>query len=211
MSFGKFGGIPTVVVFSRKLTCKQEQINCFRYECQRVHRSAPHHWMHNSTRHSVLKVITIGWSHFQSASNKSLKLCLICMCGLLLSVVIWEPTASPASTKWWNSELMLATNFGSLSQTFTKVGSQNFGYQIWFCTRLLNQQSNDYLLNRLFRRRSKKTSKLRVTGLCGEIHRWPVNSPHKGPVTRKITVSIRWRHHPNTRSATRSCRISSVI
>ena len=34
----------------------------------------------------------------------------------------------------------------------------------------------DCLLNRLFRCRSKKTSKLRVTG----------NSPHKRPVTRKI-------------------------
>ena len=33
--------------------------------------------------------------------------------------------------------------------------------------------------------RSKKTSKLRVTGLRG-IHRWPVNSSHKWPVTRKI-------------------------
>ena len=32
---------------------------------------------------------------------------------------------------------MLATNFGSLCQTVTKVGSQNSGYQIWFCTRLL--------------------------------------------------------------------------
>ena len=40
--------------------------------------------------------------------------------------------------------------------------------------------------NRLERRRSKKTSKLRVTGLCEGIHRWPVNSPHKGPVTRKM-------------------------
>ena len=38
-----------------------------------------------------------------------------------------------------------------------------------------------------FRRRSKKTSMLRVTGLCGGggIHREPVNSPHKWPVTRK--------------------------
>ena len=27
-------------------------------------------------------------------------------------------------------------------------------------------------------------------------HRWPVNSPHKGPVTRK-NVSIWWRHHDN--------------
>ena len=42
------------------------------------------------------------------------------------------------------------------------------------------------LLNRLYRRRSKETSKLRVTGPCAGIHWWPVNSPHKGPVTRKI-------------------------
>ena len=45
---------------------------------------------------------------------------------------------------------------------------------------------HDCLLNRLSRRRSKKTSKLRVTGLCEGIHRWPVNSPHKGPVARKM-------------------------
>ena len=31
-----------------------------------------------------------------------------------------------------------------------------------------------------------KKSKLRVTGLCGGIHRWPVNSPRKGPVTLKM-------------------------
>ena len=40
-----------------------------------------------------------------------------------------------------------------------------------------NHQHHGCLLNRLFRRRSKKTSKLRVSG---------VNSPHKGPVTRKM-------------------------
>ena len=49
-----------------------------------------------------------------------------------------------------------------------------------------NHQPHDCLLNRLFRRRSKKTSKLRVTGLCAGIHRWLVNFPHKGPVTRKM-------------------------
>ena len=38
--------------------------------------------------------------------------------------------------KWRNWELMLATNFGSLWPEVTKFGSQNFGYQIWFCTRL---------------------------------------------------------------------------
>ena len=42
-----------------------------------------------------------------------------------------------------------------------------------------NHQPHDCLLKRLFRRRSKKTSKLRVTGLVRGIDRWPVNSPHK--------------------------------
>ena len=32
----------------------------------------------------------------------------------------------------------------------------------------------------------KKTSKLRVTGLCVGKSPGPVNSPHKGPVTRKM-------------------------
>ena len=38
----------------------------------------------------------------------------------------------------------------------------------------------------LFRCRLKKTSKLRVTGLMRGIHRWPVNSMHRRPVTRNI-------------------------
>ena len=49
-----------------------------------------------------------------------------------------------------------------------------------------NHQPRGCLLNRLFRRRSKKTSKLRVTGLCVGNSPKPVNSPHKGPVTRKM-------------------------
>ena len=42
-----------------------------------------------------------------------------------------------------------------------------------------NHQPHHCLLNRLFWRRSKKTSKLRVTGLCA-------GSPHKWPVTRRM-------------------------
>ena len=50
-----------------------------------------------------------------------------------------------------------------------------------------NHQPHDCLLNRLFRRRSKKTPKPRITGLCVRgIHRWPVNSPQKRPITRKM-------------------------
>ena len=54
-----------------------------------------------------------------------------------------ESTASPVLTKWWKSELMLATNLGSLCPKVTKVGSQNFGYQIWFCTRLIMTTCSD--------------------------------------------------------------------
>ena len=46
-----------------------------------------------------------------------------------------------------------------------------------------NHQPHSCLHNRLFRRRSKKTSKLRVTGLCVGNSPGPMNSPHKGPVT----------------------------
>ena len=49
-----------------------------------------------------------------------------------------------------------------------------------------NHQPHECLFNRLFRRRSKETSKLRVTGLCVGNSPGPVNSPHKGPVTRKM-------------------------
>ena len=48
-----------------------------------------------------------------------------------------------------------------------------------------NHQRLDCLLNRLCRRRSKKASKLRVTGLCAGNS--PVTGdPHKGPVTWKM-------------------------
>ena len=52
-----------------------------------------------------------------------------------------------------------------------------------------NHQPHGYLLNRLFRRRSKETSKLRVTGLCLG------NSPGWIPRTKGQCVSIWWRHH----------------
>ena len=49
-----------------------------------------------------------------------------------------------------------------------------------------NHQPHDCLLNRLFRRRSKKTSKLRVTGLCAGTSLGTGEFPAKWPVTRKM-------------------------
>ena len=48
-----------------------------------------------------------------------------------------------------------------------------------------NHQPHDCLLNRLFRCRSKKNQISASLTFVREIHRWPVNSPHKGPVTQK--------------------------
>ena len=47
-----------------------------------------------------------------------------------------------------------------------------------------NHQRLHCLLSCRFRCQSKETSKPRVTGLC--VGNWPVNSPHKRPVTRKM-------------------------
>ena len=49
-----------------------------------------------------------------------------------------------------------------------------------------NHQRFDCLLNRLFRRRSKKTPKLRVTDLCQGNPPVTDGFPHKGPVTQKM-------------------------
>ena len=54
------------------------------------------------------------------------------------------------------------------------------------CDGISNHQPHNCLLNHLFRRRSKKASKLRVLAFVRGIHRCLVNSPHKGPVTRKV-------------------------
>ena len=67
-----------------------------------------------------------------------------------------------------------------------------------------NHQPLGCLLNRSFRRRSKKTSKLRVTGLCVR------NSPETSEFPAQMAsnaenVSIWWRHHEQ------SCRCASYM
>ena len=62
------------------------------------------------------------------------------------------------------------------------------------CDGVSNHQPHDCLLNRLLGNRSKKISKLRITGLCAG------NSPETGEFPAQIAsnaenVSIWWRHH----------------
>ena len=73
-----------------------------------------------------------------------------------------------------------------------------------------NHQPHDCLLNRLFRRRSKKASKLRATGL------YAGNSPGTGEfpaqmASRAENVSIWWRHQDNRYTLNWCAVTSSVI
>ena len=72
-----------------------------------------------------------------------------------------------------------------------------------------NHQPHDCLLNRLFKHKSKKTSKLRVTGLCVG------NSPVTGEFPAQMAsneenVSIWWRHHDVCFAARAHCIDISV-
>ena len=63
------------------------------------------------------------------------------------------------------------------------------------CDSVSNHQRLDCLPKRVFRRRSKKITKLRITGLCAG------NSPMTGEIPAQMAsyvenVSIWWRHHP---------------
>ena len=84
-----------------------------------------------------------------------------------------------------------------------------------------NHRRLDCLLNRLFWRRAKKTSKLRVTDLCEGNS--PVNSPHKGPVNGKCfhLMTSSWRprflfvvlccgQFPENVASTVRCRYNAV-
>ena len=72
-----------------------------------------------------------------------------------------------------------------------------------------NHQPYDCFLNRLFRRRSKKTPKLRVTGLCAR------SSPGTGEFPAQMAsntenVSIWWRHHVRIRQRYQGFKCASV-
>ena len=86
-----------------------------------------------------------------------------------------------ASTGWTNSPVAEELNVMMLARLEHSLRWRQNGRNS-----VSNHQPHDCLFNRLFRRRSRKTSKLRVTGLCVGNSPGPVNSPHKGPVTRKM-------------------------
>ena len=111
----------------------------------------------------------------------------------------------------------LTISYGSIPEWCLLEHTQDINIQIVYVCYLLiwilqwrhnghngvsNHQPHDCLLNRLFRRRSKKTSKLCVTGLCAG------NSPVTGEFPAQMAsnaenISIWWRHHETIATSSR--------
>ena len=85
-------------------------------------------------------------------------------------------------------------NAVSISERYPKAVLSTLQWRLNERNGVWNYQRIDCLLNRLFRRKSKETSKFRATGLCEG------NSPVTGEFPTQRTssaenVSIWWRHH----------------
>ena len=103
---------------------------------------------------------------------------------------------------WWfeiNCATLVSTKLGKIYWYTNALGEDYLKLLQWRYNgrdSVRNLQSHGCFLNRLFRRRSTKTSKLRFAGLCAG------NSPRTGEFHAQMAsnasnVSIWWRHHVN--------------
>ena len=124
----------------------------------------------------------------------------------VLTVIIFLPTFSATSAEnfaklhfHFNMPVQQSANvwvdlwYGSTENSINNA-SQSLQWRHNGRDCVSNHQPHDCLLNRLFRRRSKNTSKLRVTGHCSG------TSPGTGEFPVQMAsyaenVSIWWRHH----------------
>ena len=88
----------------------------------------------------------------------------------------------------------VTTYIGSSTHVYGTVAINTLRWRHNGRVSVSNHQSHDCLLNRLFRCRSKKTSKLRVTGLCAGNSPWAGEFPAQ-MASNAENVSIWWRHH----------------
>ena len=96
-----------------------------------------------------------------------------------LCFVVLKPPVSSMTTKYFDKSRVLMDKTNRICQISLQWRHNDHDG-------VSNHQPHGCLPNRLFRCRSKKTSKLRVTGLCAGNSPGPVNSLHKVSVTRKM-------------------------
>ena len=144
--------------------------------------------------------IVLLWFGFNRSSQHLCKLFthIIQGCFTGNGAIIWLPHCLWSNPELYGS-IQLVPYDNKARQSVNHVhNSQDVQYTLQWCHTerdgISNQQPHDCLLTCLFRHRSKKTSKLRVIGLCGG------NSPVTGefPAQRASNaekVSIWWYHH----------------
>ena len=94
----------------------------------------------------------------------------------------------PERKQWWPIEQwmlnIIATTFNHVNkfENVSKTSQSRHNER----DVVSNHRPHGCLLNCLFRRRSKKHQSSASLYFVRGIHRWPVNSPHKRPVTRKM-------------------------
>ena len=78
--------------------------------------------------------------------------------------------------------------FQNRQESLTRINGLTLHYNdvINGCHSISNHQPHDCFLKRLFRHRSRKHHRFASLAFVWGIHRRPVNSPHKLPVTRKM-------------------------
>ena len=126
----------------------------------------------------------------------------LCYCRVLKInchyICMWDVIIHP----WSNSNYGFALKAVSLKTIYRFIsllcGKATFLYTLQWRHNgpdsVSNHQPYDCLLNRLFRRRSKKTSKLRVTCLCAG-NSWGTGEFPAQMASYAENVSIWWRHH----------------
>ena len=110
---------------------------------------------------------------------------------------VWDEITHPR--RCWNWSILVEGASGVYSRANTvPLHKPNMPFPLRWRHKgrdsVSNHQPHDWFYNRLFRRRSKKTSKLYVTGLCVG------NSPGTGEFPAQMAryaenISIWWRHH----------------
>ena len=124
----------------------------------------------------------------QACAKPSIHLCILPVPGHFTITMTWFVLLHTDNTRDTLIRLRIPPEWDYLTRTCSRICIQEFSL-LWRHNDhdgVSNHQPHGCLRNRLFRRRSNKTSKLRVTGLCVGNSPGPVNSPHKGPVTRKM-------------------------
>ena len=84
------------------------------------------------------------------------------------------------------SATTMVTPFGSVVNGESLFGRLTLRWRHNDCGGVSNHQPHDCLLNRIFGRISKEHQSSASLAFVREIHRGPVNFPHKWPVTRKM-------------------------